>query len=222
MDLTYATVPVFGGQERRLYRETRFVKMVTRADCSDNSPIYNKEGDFSCFRLEENQDYAHETLFGQIQAEQPKEEQESGIWTLHFDGANSREGNGAGVLLISPAGKWVPLSFKLEYEATNNVAEYEALLLGLQTARNMGIQCLKVFGDSELVVRQIKNECQTKHPRLRAYRNEVWDMIENFFSAFNIQFMPREQNRIADSLAVAASTFRPPQNPLLRYEVEVR
>ena len=141
---------------------------------------------------------------------------------MHFDGANSREGNGGGVLLISPTGKWVTLSFKLEYEATNNVAEYEALLLGLQTARNMGIQSLKVMGDSELVVRQIRNQCQTKHPWLRAYRNEVWDMVENFFSAFNIQFMPREQNRIADSLAVAASTFHPPQNPLLRYEVEVR
>ena len=57
------------------------------------------------------------------------------------------------MLLSSPIGKWVPLSFKLEYEATNNVAEYEALLLGLQTARNMGIQSLKVIGDSKLVVR---------------------------------------------------------------------
>ena len=74
----------------------------------------------------------------------------------------------------------------------------------------MGVQCLKALGESELVVRQIKNECQTKHPWLRAYRNEVWDMIENFFSAFNIQFMPREQNRIVDSLVVATSTFRPP------------
>ena len=90
------------------------------------------------------------------------------------------------MLLISPTGKWVPLSFKLEYEATNNVAEYEALLLGLQTAKNMGIQSLKVMGDSELVVRQVRNQCQTKHPRLRADRNEVWDMVENFFLAFNI------------------------------------
>ena len=102
------------------------------------------------------------------------------------------------------------------------MAEYEALLLGLQIARSMGIQSLKVLGDSELVVKQVRNQCQTKHPRLRAYRNEVWDMVENFFLAFNIQFMPREQNRMADSLAAAASTFRPPQNPLLRYEVEVR
>ena len=68
------------------------------------------------------------------------------------------------MLLISPAGKWIPLSFKLEYEATNNVAEYEALLLGLQTAKNMNIQSLKFLGDSELVVRQVRNQCQTKHP----------------------------------------------------------
>ena len=72
------------------------------------------------------------------------------------------------------------------------MAEYEALLLGLQTARSMNIQSLKVLGDSELVVRQVKNQCQIKHPRLRAYRNEVWDLVENFFLAFNIQFMPRE------------------------------
>ena len=86
----------------------------------------------------------------------------------------------------------------------------------------MNIQSLKVLGDSELVVRQVRNQCQTKHPQLRAYRNEVWDMVENFFLEFNIQFMPREQNRMVDSLAVATSTFRPPQNPLLRYEIEVR
>ena len=73
---------------------------------------------------------------------------ECGIWTLHFDGTNSKEGNGAGVLLISPTRQLVPLSFKLEYEATKNVAEYEALILGLQTAKNMNIQSLKVLGDS--------------------------------------------------------------------------
>ena len=57
------------------------------------------------------------------------------------------------MLLISPMGQWVPLSFKLEYEATNNVAEYEALILVLQTTRSMNIHNLKVMGDSELVVR---------------------------------------------------------------------
>ena len=71
LDLTYATILVFGGQERRLYRETRFVKMVTKADSSENSPVYSKEGDFSCLMLEEDQNYAHELAFCQIKAEQP-------------------------------------------------------------------------------------------------------------------------------------------------------
>lgn len=73
-----------------------------------------------------------------------------------------------------------------------------------------------------MIINKIKNHCQTKHPRLRAYRNEVWDLVENFFEAFNIQFIQRDGNKLADSLAMAASTFRPPINPRLRYEVEMK
>lgn len=78
------------------------------------------------------------------------------------------------------------------------------------------------YGDSKMVVRKIINQCQAKHPRLRTYQTEVWDLINNFLMDFNIQFLPREGNKMADSLVVAASCFRPPQNPLPRYEVEVR
>ena len=102
------------------------------------------------------------------------------------------------------------------------MAKYEALILSLQIAKQMGIQFLSVFGDSELIIRQIKNWCQTKHPRLRSYRNEVWDLVENYFEAFNLHFIPREENKMVDSLAVAASTFKPPINPILRYEIELR
>ena len=63
LDLTYATIPVFGGQERRLYRETRFVKIVTKVDDSVNYPVYSRKGDFSCLMLEEDQEYAHEPSF---------------------------------------------------------------------------------------------------------------------------------------------------------------
>ena len=86
----------------------------------------------------------------------------------------------------------------------------------------MGVQSISIFGDSKLIIKQIKNHFQTKHPRLRAYKNELWDLVENFFEAFNIQFIPRDRNRLADSLAVVTSTFRPPINPKLRYEVEMR
>lgn len=74
---------------------------------------------------------------------------------MYFDGANSKEGNGVGVLLMSLAGSLIPLSFKLEFEATNNVEKYEALLIGLKAARNLDIEYLTMFGDSELVVNLI-------------------------------------------------------------------
>ena len=61
------------------------------------------------------------------------------VWKLYFDGANSYEGNGAGVLLVSPEGSLIPLSFKVDFEETNNVVEYEALLLGLKMEKNMNI-----------------------------------------------------------------------------------
>lgn len=86
----------------------------------------------------------------------------------------------------------------------------------------MGVKSISIFGDSELIIKQIKNDCQIIHPRLRAYINEVWDLVENFFKDFNIQFLPRDGNKLEDSLPMAASTFRPPINPKLRYEVEMR
>jgi len=86
----------------------------------------------------------------------------------------------------------------------------------------MGVKSIYTFGYLELITKQIKDHYQTKHLRLRAYKNEVWDLIENFFEAFNIQFIPRDENRLEDSLTVAASTFKPPINPRLIYEVEMR
>ena len=71
---------------------------------------------------------------------------------MFFDGACSREGTGAGVVFVSPTQETISLSYKLEFEATNNVAEYEALVLWLRAAREMGIQEVAVFGDVELVV----------------------------------------------------------------------
>ena len=57
IDLTYATIPVFGGEERQLYRESRFVKIVTKANGSINSPVYTKEGEFSCIMFDEDKNF---------------------------------------------------------------------------------------------------------------------------------------------------------------------
>lgn len=61
LDLTYATIPIFGGQEHRLYKELIFVKTVTKADCSKNSPMYAKETDLSFLFLEEDDLILEET-----------------------------------------------------------------------------------------------------------------------------------------------------------------
>jgi hypothetical protein len=75
------------------------------------------------------------------------------IWYLYFDGSKSKEGAGAGCIIIDIAGNKTLLACRLEFECTNNIAEYEALLQGLRKALDMHIQNLVVFGDSEIVVR---------------------------------------------------------------------
>ena len=76
---------------------------------------------------------------------------------MFFDGSCSKEGFGVGIVFISPTKEVIPLSYKLEFDTTNNINEYEALMLGLKAAKNMGIDKNFVFGDSELIIHQIKN-----------------------------------------------------------------
>jgi ribonuclease HI len=141
---------------------------------------------------------------------------------MFFDGASSSIGAGAGVVFKSPSQEIISLSYKLEFEVTNNVAEYEALVLGLRAAKEMGIREIAVFGDAELVVQQVKSAYQARHPRLKNYRNEVWDLIDSFFLAFNISFIPREENTPADFQAFSASLFEAPALPTDRSQVEIR
>ena len=102
------------------------------------------------------------------------------------------------------------------------MVEYEALVLGLRAAKEMGIEEVAVFGDADLIIQQVINTYRAKHPRLRSYKNEVWDLIDKFFSALNISFIPREENTLVDSLVVSASLFKIPLLPKIKYEVEIR
>ena len=100
---------------------------------------------------------------------------------MYFDGASSKDSVGAGVVFISPSNDVTNISFKLEFETINNIAEYKALVLGLRVAKDMKIEELSVFGDAKMIVQQIESIYQAKNPRIGAYRNEVWDLIDNFF-----------------------------------------
>jgi ribonuclease HI len=220
MDLSYATIPVFGGEQRRLYREVRLAYLVSDHENPTNHPIYVVEDDLGSSIFHMSDEMAEVSVRKTTTAVEDSEN--NFVWKMYFDGACSREGSGAGIVFISPTKEVIPMSYKLEFDTTNNISEYEALLLGLKAAKDMGIDKLSVFGDSELIIHQIKNIYQTKQQRLKQYRNEVWDYVDNFFLAFNITFVHINLNQQADSLALAASNFKTPMFPNLKFEVEVR
>lgn len=100
------------------------------------------------------------------------------------------------------------LSFKLQFECTNNEVEYESLIQALELEKNMGIRCLWVFGDSELVINQVKKNYGIKKSRLKEYVRKVWDLMKAF-QVFNITLIHKEKNPREDSLAMSTLMFIP-------------
>ena len=103
----------------------------------------------------------------------------------------------------------------------NNIVEYEALMIGVKSAKEMGIMCMKFFGDVDLIIQQVNNTFQTKNIKLKAYRDEVWKLRDSFMF-FQLPYNPRALNHLADSLAISASLFVPPLPPRLIYDVQVK
>ena len=103
------------------------------------------------------------------------------------------------------------LSCRLEFECNNNTAEYEALVQGLKKAIELKVSNLKVFGDSEIIVKQIRNQIHCFSPHLKAYQNEVWDFLK-CFNAFKIISIPRIKNAAANLLATSAARLVPTNN----------
>jgi ribonuclease HI len=83
--------------------------------------------------------------------------------------------------------------------ATNNVAEYKALLLGIARAKAFGARRLKLFGDSELIVRQVNGDYKVKDETLRALHQQVLEALEDF-DDWSIEHVRRERNEEADRL----------------------
>ena len=103
------------------------------------------------------------------------------------------------------------LSCKLEFECTNNTTEYEALIQGLYKVIGLKIQYLKVFGDYEIVIKQVRNTIHFLSGHLNNYLSLVQDLISHFL-AFNISPIPRSQNVVADLLANVASKLLPSED----------
>ena len=85
----------------------------------------------------------------------------------------------------------------------------------------MGIMCMNIFGDVDLIIQQVNNTFQTKNIRLKAYMDEVWKLRDSFMY-FELSYIPRVLNHLDDSLAISASLFVPPLPPKLSYDVHVK
>ena len=79
------------------------------------------------------------------------------IWKMYFDEAANQYRNGIGVLLITPEGSHIPLAIKLNFEATNNMTEYETCIAKMEALKELGVKEVEVFGDSPLVIAQAQN-----------------------------------------------------------------
>ena len=140
-------------------------------------------------------------------------------WCMYFDGAANHSGYGIGFLLISPHGDHIPRSVRLafadRYPATNNIVEYEACILGLETALELGIRRMEIFGDSNLVIRQIQGDWKTKDVKLRPYHAYL-ELLVGRFDDLSYTNLPRAQNQFADALATLASMIEIPEGVVVR------
>nr|ABB47352.2 retrotransposon protein, putative, unclassified [Oryza sativa Japonica Group] len=124
----------------------------------------------------------------------PSQLPHTAYWVMQFDGSLSLQGAGAGVTLTSPSGDVLRYLVRLDFRATNNMAEYEGLLAGLRVAAGLGIRRLLVLGDSQLVVNQMD-----------AYVRQVRRM-ERHFDGIELRHVPRRDNAVADELSRLASS----------------
>ncbi|XP_052479493.1 uncharacterized protein LOC128034712 [Gossypium raimondii] len=133
--------------------------------------------------------------------------QEGHSWKLNFDGASNAVGNRIGTVLVSPNGDHYPFTCKLDFDCTNNMAEYEECIMGIRAAIERGIKVLEVYGDSALVIYQFKGEWETRDPKLVSYRKLVLELIKEF-EDITFCYLPRDENQMADALATLTSMIK--------------
>jgi ribonuclease HI len=122
-----------------------------------------------------------------IQKPPSKEQPEHRI--MYFDGTLNIDGAGAGVFLISPQGEQLKYDLKIHYKASNNDAEYEALIHGLRIEVSLGIKRLLAFGDSKVVIEQVNKEWDCVKDTMDAYCAEI-RKLEGHFEGIESQNAP--------------------------------
>ncbi|XP_056685850.1 uncharacterized protein [Spinacia oleracea] len=127
-------------------------------------------------------------------------------WEMYFDGVARQDGAGAGVVFLSPEKHVLAYSFVLTQLCSNNMAEYQALILGLQMAVELGLKDLDIYGDSQLVISQLLGEYEVKKEDLIPHRRYATKLLEKLDTA-KLNHVLRSANKMDDALAALAATL---------------
>ena len=132
-----------------------------------------------------------------------KGEEEQKQWSIHTDGSSNQHAGGAGVVIQTPERDKIECMIRLDFPTTNNEAEYEALVAGLDLAKVAGAENMIIHCDSQVIMSQINGDYECRNERMKKYLEEV----KNRISSLEVKFVqiPREENECADRLAKAAS-----------------
>jgi ribonuclease HI len=125
-------------------------------------------------------------------------------WIMYFDDSVMKEGAGVGLVFISPLGVHMEYMVRLHFPASNNIAEYEALINGLRIVVELRIHRLEIRGDSELVVDQVMKEKNCVDSKMVAYCQAVCE-LEDKFHGLELHHVLRDYNKAADVLANTSS-----------------
>ena len=126
------------------------------------------------------------------------------IWKLSVDGASNAQGSGACLILTSPEGIDIEYALRFRFQASNNEAEYEVVIAGLNLAHSLEVDQLEVCTDSQLVVIQIEDTYEAKSERMILYLKKVRDLLKKF-AMVQVRYIPRVENSRADALEKLAT-----------------
>ncbi|XP_016706903.1 uncharacterized protein [Gossypium hirsutum] len=162
---------------QKAVKGSAIAEFLARQDLEDYEPL-----DF---------DFQNEDLMYVATAEQ--DSQENHPWKLNFDRTSNAVGNEIRAVLISRYGDHYPFTSKLDFDCTNNMAEYEACIMGIRAAIERKIKTLEVYGDFALVIYQLKGEWETRDLKLISYQKLVLELMEEF-DDITFCYLPRDEN----------------------------
>ena len=126
-----------------------------------------------------------------------------GLWSIHTDGSSNQRVGGTGVVIQTPKGDKIECMIQLDFPTTNNEAEYEVLMAGLDLAKAAGTENMIIHCDSQVITSQINSDYKCRNERMKKYLEEM----KNRISSLEVKFIqiPRKENECADRLAKEAS-----------------